>query len=113
MIKQRFIELQVAKCRAGKRTTPFLRRLVAGTVDEVARIHYAEAYPTKCVQTSIAVQRLLGRLGIASRVWLGAFCAAEVFETQTLRDGAASGVTTIMPGRRRSSTSSWTSRLAK
>lgn len=80
MIKQRFIELQVAKSRAGKRTTPFLRRLVAGTVDEVARLHYAEAYPTKCVQTSIAVQRLLGRLGIASRVWLGAFCAAEVFE---------------------------------
>jgi hypothetical protein len=50
----------------------------------VARAHYGDAYPTKCVQTSIAVHRLLARLGIASPVWLGAFCAAEVFDSHVV-----------------------------
>lgn len=81
MIKPRFIDGQVQKSRRAKQTTPFLRRLVATTVDQVARAHYGNAYSTKCVQASIAVQRLLRRLHIASQVWLGAVCAAEVFES--------------------------------
>lgn len=79
MIKHRFIDAQVANSRAAQRTSPFLRRLVVMVVDREARTHYASAYPTKCVQTSVAVQRLLARLGITSRVLLGAFCAAEYY----------------------------------
>ncbi|HEX7759700.1 MAG TPA: hypothetical protein VF459_09370 [Caulobacteraceae bacterium] len=79
MIKPSFLRAQVAKSRISRRTTPFLRRLVGSVVDKTAHEHYGAAYPTKCLQTAWGVQVLLRRLGLESRLWMGAFCAAEIF----------------------------------
>lgn len=80
MIKPNFIKAQVAKSRANKQVSPFLRRMIASTVDTVARDHYGAAYSTKCLQASCAVHDLLATLGITSQIVVGAMCAAEVFE---------------------------------
>ncbi|GGL35612.1 hypothetical protein [Caulobacter rhizosphaerae] len=80
MIKPTFLKAQMAKAAAG-RTPPFLRRLTAGVVDRVATAHYGQAYAMKCLQTAHAVGEVLKRFGVGSQIWLGAFCAAEVFET--------------------------------
>lgn len=37
----------------------------------------------KCLQTAAATAALLNRFGIKSRLWVGALCAAEVFEDGT------------------------------
>jgi hypothetical protein len=80
MIKANFLKSQAAKARTERRTPAFLRRLVGASVDGAARHHYGDAYAIKCLQTSWAVKTLLSDLGIGSRVWLGALCAAEVYE---------------------------------
>lgn len=80
MIKSGFIKAQIAKSVANRQTSPFLRRLVFSVVDEVANAHYGVHYPTKCFQVSAAIQAVLDRFGIESRLWVGAVCVAEVFE---------------------------------
>ncbi len=80
MIKPGFIKAQVARSAANKQTTPFLRRLVFSTVDEVATAHYGPRYSTKCLQASACIQAVLGRFGVKSQLWIGAMCVAEVFD---------------------------------
>lgn len=79
MIKPAFLNAQKAKAASG-RTPPFLRRLAAGVVDRVALAHYDAAYSMKCLQTAHAVGQVLKRFGVDSQLWMGAFCAAEVYE---------------------------------
>lgn len=79
MIKASFLKAQSAKAARG-RTPPFLRRLAAGVVDRVALAHYGPAYSMKCLQTAHAVGEVLKRFGVESQLWMGAFCAAEVYE---------------------------------
>lgn len=81
MIKPAFIKAQIAKAKAQRRTPPFLRRLVAQAVDTTARDHYGGAYSTKCLQISKALQTALARFGISGRLWMGAFCSVEVYNT--------------------------------
>ena len=78
MIKRRFIERQTEKSAAKKRTTSFLRRLVFHTVDAVSRSHYAEDYSMKCVQTAAASKMLLSKVGIGSRLTMGAVCFPKI-----------------------------------
>ena len=78
MIKKRFIDRQIEKSAAGKRTTPFLRRLVFQTVDVVSRSHYAKDYSMKCVQTAAATKMLLAKMGIDSRLTMGAVCFPKI-----------------------------------
>tara|TARA_R110002124_G_scaffold264235_1_gene430802 strand:- start:2740 stop:3522 length:783 start_codon:yes stop_codon:yes gene_type:complete len=83
MIKPAFIKAQVAKAISQRRTPAFLRRLVAQAVDATAREHYGATYSTKCLQASKALQTALKRFGIGSRLWMGAFCSAEIYETSS------------------------------
>lgn len=78
MIRRRFIDRQVEKSAARKRTTPFLRRLVFQTVDTVSRMHYGKYYSMKCVQTAAATKMLLAKVGIGSRLTLGAVCFPKI-----------------------------------
>ena len=78
MIKKRFIGRQIEKSAAGKRTTPFLRRLVFQTVDAVSRSHYAKDYSMKCGQTAAATKMLLAKMGIDSRLTMGAVCFPKI-----------------------------------
>ena len=80
MIKSGFLEAQSAKSLAQKKTTPFLRRLIASTIDRAAQEHYGAAYAMKCVQTSHAVVRLLDQFEIGGRLCEGGLCAAMVHE---------------------------------
>jgi hypothetical protein len=80
VIKSGFLEAQSAKSLAQKKTTPFLRRLIASTIDRAAQEHYGAAYPMKCVQTSHAVVRLLDQFKIGGRLCEGGLCAAMVHE---------------------------------
>jgi hypothetical protein len=80
VIKSGFLEAQSAKSLAQKKTTPFLRRLIASTIDRAAREHYGAAYAMKCVQTSYAVVRLLDQFKIGGRLCEGGLCAAMVHE---------------------------------
>ncbi len=80
LIKDKFLKLQASKSNSIKQTTPFLRRLVASTVDDSAVHFYGDEYAIKCLQTSWATSRLLTRLGIKAGVMLGTFCAAELYE---------------------------------
>lgn len=80
MIKPGFIKAQVAKPAANGETSNFLRRLVFSVVDRVAKAHYGPLYSTKYFQVSAAIQAVLDRLGIESRLWIGAVCIAEVFD---------------------------------
>lgn len=78
MIKKRFIDRQIEKSAAARRTTPFLRRLVFQTVDTVSRSHYAKDYSMKCVQSAAAMKMLLAKMGIGSRLTMGAVCFPKV-----------------------------------
>ena len=80
MIKKRFIDRQIEKSAAGKRATPFLRRLVFQTVDAVSRSHYARDYSMKCVQTAAATKMLLAKMGIDSRLTMGAVCFPKILD---------------------------------
>jgi hypothetical protein len=86
VIKTSFLEAQSAKSAAQKKTTSFLRRLVASVVDRAAHEHYGAAYSMKCLQTSHAVLLLLDRLKIGGVLCEGALCAALVYE-ETRADG--------------------------
>ena len=78
MIKNRFIDRQIEKSTAAKRTAPFLRRLVFQTVDIVSRSHYANDYAMKCVQTAAATKMLLANMDIDSRLTMGAVCFPKI-----------------------------------
>jgi hypothetical protein len=80
VIKNSFLKAQAGKSLAQKRTTPFLRRLVASIVDRAARERYGDAYAMKCLQTSQAVLTLLDRVGIGGILCEGALCAALLYE---------------------------------
>lgn len=80
MIKKSFIKKQVEKAARLGVTPPVLRQLVFSVVDQVAREHYGEQYPLKCLQTAAAIQQVLSEIGIQSNLWCGAVCFAEVFE---------------------------------
>jgi hypothetical protein len=80
VIKPGFIKAQVGNSAANGETSNFLRQLVLSVVDAVAMKHYGSAYPLKCLQVSAAIQAVLNRFGIGSRLWLGAVCVAEVFD---------------------------------
>jgi hypothetical protein len=84
LIKPAFLKTQKRKTQNDKRVSPFLRRLLASTIDRAAREHYGDAYCMKCVQTSQAMSRLLTRVDVRSKVWVGAFCAPEVFHDTAL-----------------------------
>lgn len=79
MIKPAFLKAQIEKSRRSRRTSSFLRRLIFSSAHEVARNWYADDYPTRCLQTSCAVQALLKRFGIQSEIWLGALCTAGIY----------------------------------
>ncbi|MGC6500820.1 MAG: hypothetical protein ACON4C_11555 [Henriciella sp.] len=78
MIKSQFLKKQREKSQSTKSTTPFLRRLVFYTVDQVASEHYGADYAMKCAQTAGAAQRVLDRLGVRSRITLGAVCFPKI-----------------------------------
>ncbi|KCZ53199.1 hypothetical protein HY29_17445 [Hyphomonas beringensis] len=78
MIKAGFLKKQREKSRSNQSTTPFLRRLVFHTVDQVALEHYGADYAMKCAQTAGAAQRLLSLLGVQSRLTLGAACFPKI-----------------------------------
>lgn len=80
VIKDTFLRAQTRRSNASRKTTPFLRHLVASVVDDAAARFYGEGYALKCLQTSWATSRLLKKLGIKAGVVLGTFCAAEVYE---------------------------------
>ena len=74
MIKAAFIAKQVEKSRHARRTSPFLRRLILSTVDQVALEWYGDDSAIRCLQISSAIQQLLNEVGIRSELWVGALC---------------------------------------
>lgn len=81
MIKRQFINKQIKKSVAEKRTASFLRRLVSQIVDSVSRSHYANDYSMKCVQTAAASKMLLSKFGIGSYLTMGAACFPKILDT--------------------------------
>jgi hypothetical protein len=79
-----YFAAQGIEAKSMGQTPRALRDLIFRSVDRAAERHYAEAYPMKCLQCSVAIQRLLLRAGIESQLWVGAVCAAEVFEDPTV-----------------------------
>ena len=69
MIKEKFIKKQVEKSHYMKCTS----LLAPPIADIVASAHYGNEYCLKCTQTSAAMQMLLARLGIKSRLTLVQF----------------------------------------
>ena len=80
MITDSFIRAQSAESLAKKRTTPFLRRLVAQVIDQAASEHYGLSYSMRCQQASQAARNLLANMGVEGKVCLGAFCAPAIYE---------------------------------
>jgi hypothetical protein len=80
MIKKGFLQKQVQRSRADKRTAPFLRRFVLSIGEEALRGHYGNEWPDKCLQSSHAIQLVLDRLGISSEIWEGAACFAQAYK---------------------------------
>jgi len=87
MIKAGFIQKQVQKSRRERRTTQFLRRFVFSVVDQALHEHYDKDYPEKCLQSSAAIQSVLSKLGIESKLWTGAACLAQAYKTAPERTG--------------------------
>jgi hypothetical protein len=75
-----FLTAQREDAHLIERTPRVVRSLIFSLVDAAARSHYADHYPIKCLQTSVAVQSLLERFGIGSTLWQGGICVAQVFE---------------------------------
>jgi len=84
MIKSSFLKKQVEKAKKEKKTPDFLRRLTLLVVDHVLRKHYADTYPMKCLQSSIAISMVLEKFGIKSRAFVGEVCVAQVFEDESI-----------------------------
>ena len=89
MIKKGFLQKQVQSSRRDKRTTPFLRRFVLSIVEEALQGHYGNESPEKCLQSSLAIQLVLYRLGINSKPCLGAACFAQAYKNAPYRTGWA------------------------
>lgn len=60
-------------------TVALLRRLVFSTVDAAAHVYFKNKYAVKCLQTSLAIEALLGSFGISSRLFCGAVRYPESF----------------------------------
>jgi hypothetical protein len=80
MIKKGFLQKQAQSSRRDKRTTPFLRRFVLSIVEEALLARYGNRSPEKCLQSSLAIQLVLDRLGISSDVCEGAACFAQAYK---------------------------------
>lgn len=89
MIKKGFLQKQVQSSRRDRRTTPFLRRFVLSIVAEALQVHYGIESPEKCLQSSLAIQLVLDRLGISSSPWMGAACFAQAYKNAPHRTGWA------------------------
>jgi len=80
MIIGHFIEKQLEKSFAQRRTSPFLRRLLFSPLDQAARQHYGDHYPMKCVQCAAVTTTILRSWGIKCGAHVGAMCIAEAFD---------------------------------
>jgi hypothetical protein len=87
MIRTGFLQKQVQKSRRERRTTQFLRRFVFSVVDQALHEHYGKDYPEKCLQSSAAIQSVLSKLGIESKLWTGAACLAQAYKTAPEQTG--------------------------
>jgi hypothetical protein len=89
MIRKGFLQKQIQKSRREGRTSPFLRRLVFSVVDQALHEHYGADYPQKCLQSSVGIQLVLGKLGIESKLWMGAACFAQAYRNSPGKTGWA------------------------
>lgn len=80
MISEAYLNIQVEKSKSAKFTSPFLRTLIFQIVDSALTEHYGKNYSTCCLQSSAAINQLLKRFGISSRIITGAFCTIEVYK---------------------------------
>ena len=78
MIPINDIDEQITEWRAKGKTAPFVQHLIMQIVDEVARSHYPDDYPMKCLQTAGAIQHILGKLNINSQLYAGAVCFTKI-----------------------------------
>jgi len=82
MIKNSFLKKQIEKAQKEKRTPKFLRRLVFLVVDRVLKNHYKDTYPMKCLQSSLAIDMILGKFEIQSKPFIGAVYVSQIFEEE-------------------------------
>ena len=87
MIKLAFIKKQIEKSKCDRKTSPFLRRLVFYVVNGSLRQYYSEDHPIKCLQASVAIEHLLNKLDIKSRLYTGGVCVPQVYKNNSCTVG--------------------------
>lgn len=80
MINEEYINEQIEISKKEKYTSSFIRNFVFKVVDIALRSEYGDNYSSLCLQSSAAVNLLLSRFGIQSRLILGSVCVIEVYK---------------------------------
>ncbi|WP_085340384.1 hypothetical protein [Aquidulcibacter paucihalophilus] len=84
MLKPQFLDAQRKKSKRLSLTSPFLRRLISSLVADALFEFYGGTVSMRCLQSSIAVKRLLDIYGIKSKNFIGDICLLEASEDGSL-----------------------------
>lgn len=77
MLKEKLCN-EVMISRNNKSTSIFLKRFILSIIEEALIDVYEENYSTRCLQSSLGIQKLLNEFGIVSKLFEGSCCFPNV-----------------------------------